>query len=50
MHLYDVFYLNHYYKKAEMILAKLLKLCWKLKNIDMELRAYELIGRNYYYK
>ena len=38
------------FDKAEKILAKLLKLSWKLKKVEAELQAYELLGLNYYYK
>ena len=39
-----------HFDKAEKILGKLLKLSWKLKNVEAELKAYELLGLNYYYK
>ncbi len=31
------------------MLQKLLKLSWRLRDVEMELKAYDMIGLNYYY-
>lgn len=45
---YQIFLQNT--KKALAFATKLLKLSWKLRNQDSELKSYDLIGKIMYYK